>query len=141
MGKRQSKMQTNGNAQASRRQVKMAKTPDNYILLIKSDTCGACTRMQSLFDELKSQGSLHVDPLFIKIADKDDPIKHEYTWETVLANPIYGKLVRQAYGFHGREPGSVPLLMGVRRGRVVRRDTQLGTFPDADALKMFLSRF
>ncbi len=133
MGKRQSKMQK-WNAQASR-QVKMAKTPENYILLIKSDTCGACTRMQSLFDELR------VTPNVIKIADKDDPEKHEYTWATVLSNPVYGKMVRQAYGFHGREPGPVPLLMGVRRGRVVRRDTQLGTFPTADALKKFLSRF
>jgi len=133
MGKRQSKMQTNG-TNGTNRQVRVAKTPDNYILLIKSDTCGACTRMQSLFDEVG------VTPNVVKIAKTDNAEKNEYTWETLLANPVYGKLVRQAYGFHGSDPGPVPLLMIVRRGRVVRRDTQLGTFPDADGLKAFLSR-
>lgn len=140
--------------------------PDKYLLIIKEDWCGACKGLQAMFDQLKTNGQLNVNPYVITmdkamaarnlmnraIEEMKDARKTGNKIQLESANQlmvrakqaikddIYGPLVEKAYAFHGEKPGPIPFMMIVRRGRVSKADTKLGGFRDVDGLKAFLKR-
>lgn len=143
MGKRQSKnaivvsptRMSNGNG--------YGQMPDNYLLVVKADWCGACKGLQAMFDQLQMKGQLGVNPFVVAIWDPksgEERKPGEVTWDEALADPIYGHLIRKGYALQGEKPGPIPFMMIVRRGRVVKADTKLGGFRDVEALKAFLQR-
>jgi hypothetical protein len=90
--------------------------------MVKEDWCGACKHLKSLVDELNI-----ADQLTMVSADQ------------AMKNAAYSRLVNQAYGFYGKnQVGSIPLVLKVRRGRITKADAHLGSFKDANGLRLFL---
>ena len=113
MGKKQSKV--------------ASQLPNDYTLVLKSDSCPACQRLSSLLTEYSGGRVLqNVYPMSV---------------EQALADARFAPMVRRAYAFAGSEVGPIPMLMRVRNGRLSldKRNVQLGTFSNVEGLKRFLA--
>ncbi len=147
MGKRQSKTAiVVSPTKASQDKMAQASTllPEKYLLVVKTSWCGACKGLQAMFDQLQTKGQLNVNPFVVAIWDPksgEERKPGEVTWEEVLRNPQYSRLIRRGYGFQKEKPGPIPFMMIVRRNKVAKADTKLGGFRNVDALQTFLQRF